>query len=488
MAGADARTDAPRTRRRVRAEVIWALVILVIGGLALGLGASWKTVQVYRLAYRLRGGEAAVEAQLQAMGEDAIPAFLWLIETSDPPGAAICKVSGKGTVKGKQPADPEKMLSRRVTRLLVRLGDCAEGALLARFESCPDPGRRARLALALTCFDSGRAREAYWCAQLDGDTVAAGLSPSAGNSEPGLDYLATRQEPGGRWNAERWGSRGASDLEVTSLAALAFMACGYTDGNGKYAGQVRRALGFIAACQRRDGRLGAGSVRRHAVAGWALAEAYGVTRTPRWEAPAQRAVEWTIARAAEGGGWADAEGEEPDAFTTGLCVMQFKSAKIAGLKVDSRAFQGAWNFLERLTVKSGPDKLLVRPRAGAAPTLLSGAAGALARLQMGEKPAAPRLWRAADRLVASVAAARADPWTAFLANEVCYKAGGDCYKGWHRGYRDHVLKAQETSGPHAGSWPLDTQEARRLGGIGTAALRILPETVQFRHNIPLYIR
>ncbi len=468
---------------------MWLAAILAVAGLAVGTGLSWEAIGARYWAYRLGQGDSAAAARLKAVGPVAIPALLDLIEHSDPPGAAFRKVPAAGGGSKIEAVRPiEEMPARRAARFLAGLGSPAEDALLDRLaRNRGNPRRGARLVSALRCFKSGRARAAYREALLDEELTSSGLSLYEGSAgEAARLYLALRQEPDGRWSAKKSGAEGASDLEVTSLVVLSFLGHGYTPQAGVYREQVARGLRFIMSRQGKDGRLGAGPMREHARAGLALSEAYGMTKSPTWKGPARRAADWTVRKQIPCGGWVDKKSEKGDALTTALCVFQLKSARLAGLKMEIKAFQGALNCLQTLTVKEGVQKYLVRPRADEAPTLLSVTAGAGAKCQMGVSNTDPEVWRAADHLIVNFSKAKSCPLQAMMGYWLCFYVGRGRWTNWEKPCLAYIHGSQEISGPHAGSWPLESPEARRLGRVGTTALRLLPLAISYYCYKPMY--
>jgi hypothetical protein len=203
--------------------------------------------------------------------------------------------------------------------------------------------------------------------------------------EAALRWLARHQEADGSWDGMKYGNCGhgnAGDLGLTGLATLAFLGAGYTHKAGKFKDTVDKALKFMVAAQHTDPEkdkniLGAiyfteaqhnkfkthcegwwvwGSYGyNHAICGLALAEAYGMTRDETLHKPAQLAADYSVnIHQQPYYGWRyRAKYGQADMSNTGWFVMQLKSAKIAGLTVDSGGFQGAQNFLDKVTEKDG---------------------------------------------------------------------------------------------------------------------------------------
>jgi len=199
----------------------------------------------------------------------------------------------------------------------------------------------------------------------------------------GLSWLARHQAEDGSWSADAFDARcqGGSACEgkgypehqvgLTGLALLAFLGAGYDDRSSatwtdpvskrvvRAGTVVKRGLKWL-----RDAQDDAGSFVRggnkwgynHAIATLAMAEAYGLSRTPQWRDSAQKAVDDLLAgqNSAPGGtgllGWRYRPHDgESDISVTGWCVMALKSAEIAGLQVPRGAMEGAFQFCREVT-------------------------------------------------------------------------------------------------------------------------------------------
>jgi hypothetical protein len=135
--------------------------------------------------------------------------------------------------------------------------------------------------------------------------------------EDALEWLAAHQSPSGAWEAEgfgRWcnlqpvpqgpdGKGGAAyDPGVTGLALCAFLGAGYTHrGRHRFARVVARGLQYLRSVQDAEGcfgpRVSQHFVYNHATAALAMVEAYGMTGSPIFRSPAQRALDFVaIAR------------------------------------------------------------------------------------------------------------------------------------------------------------------------------------------------
>ena len=223
------------------------------------------------------------------------------------------------TAPGDAPTPKRPTPSRRPPK---RSADCAIRRRSAEPAAAP---RRA----------SGDTRDAPDAAEVYRLRVAArpcGRRPQAGGGSPeteaavqaALHWLADQPEPDGRWDARRTGpaakrsptasSRPDAGLEAdTGMTGLALLALLGRRSNplstAPIRENVRRGLEYLLANQDTDGNL-AGSADRfaamycHAMATFALSEAYGMTGDPRLDDAVRRAIGYTVAaQDPYGGGW-----------------------------------------------------------------------------------------------------------------------------------------------------------------------------------------
>ena len=155
--------------------------------------------------------------------------------------------------------------------------------------------------------------------RIAGDHVGAaragGGSPQTEAAvQAALKWLAEHQGEDGRWEARRnEAGRGTApdgqsrpnagadaDTGMTGLALLALLGNGHTHLRGDYRDNVRRGLNFLLRSQDSAGCLSGTADRYaamycHAIATFALGEAYGMTGERRLEQPLRRAIDYTIA-------------------------------------------------------------------------------------------------------------------------------------------------------------------------------------------------
>ncbi|MGE0190895.1 MAG: prenyltransferase/squalene oxidase repeat-containing protein [Planctomycetota bacterium] len=156
------------------------------------------------------------------------------------------------------------------------------------------------------------------------------------------------------------------DAGVTGLALCAFLGAGYTNrGDHEFARTVSRGLKHLKDIQDPEGCFGPRSTQQyiynHATASLAMVEAYGMTGSPIFKAPAQRALDFIALARNPYFAWR--YGIKPgdnDTSVTGWMMMALKSAKLvnsyeikagkpAPLSVDDGAFDGIRTWLDKVT-------------------------------------------------------------------------------------------------------------------------------------------
>jgi hypothetical protein len=464
-------------RRELRRDLLWTGGILIAGGILIGLGACWKPLAASYYAYRLEQHDMEAAVQLKKLMPAAIPHLVRIVEERQPLREQTAVTAATPAGSGSGPDDPVYLAAAKV---LGGAGPGAEESLLRRIDELRAEGMNAdHMLAALSQFPTERARQLYSEALVSGRlgyAYGSKILPDSSGSDAVLLYLACRQEPDGSWDASRWGASGASDVEVTSLAVLAFTNVGYTPRCGKYRAVVGRGLAWIVQHQREDGRVGGGSLRDHVLAGITLSESWGLTKQPGLRAAAEKALKFTIEHQLPAGGWSEDRPPVAKTFLTSLCVLQLKSAKIGALGVDLRAFQQAARVVHKTPEDSPPASGKDAPER---PSLRGLAGSASACLEMGFRRKDPLISAAADRLLQERSRVFKDPYATLLARWLMFRIGGKHWRVWQRHTREVLLDNRPDRAMPRGSWPYASAECDRLGSAGTAALRSL---ILYQHH------
>jgi len=381
-----------------------------------------------------------------------------------------------------------------------------------------------------------------WAARASGAARRALLARHGGGRQTeetalaALRWLARHQEPDGHWDSAKYGAVDPSmapskvDAGVTGLALLAFLGAGYTHvDKSEFQDTVKRSIGWIKNLTvKLNAKAGMpGSVRdpddiyysrmyAQGICTMAIAEAYGMTNDPALRKLAQDMVDYVAAAQAPYFGWRydpskgqDIGGDMP---MTGWQVMALKSAKIAGLTVDPRAFEGAMKFVEADTIDeygrevgymltSTKDK----PAMGAGGWDNTCAVAALIRLYLGQPPTDKPVRGAGDhiseRLFTSETFNTAAPfYYAYYSTLVMFQLGGDYWARWNEAMKKALISNQRTAadGENNGSWDpypkgfagggshvVELLGAMRGGRVMSTAMGAMMLEVYYRYP-PLY--
>ena len=329
-----------------------------------------------------------------------------------------------------------------------------------------------------------------------------GSSASESAVEAALRWLARHQEEAGHWEGERKfeaedpGKN--TDAGVTGLAVLAFLGAGHTEKTGKYTSAVKKGVAWLISHQAANGSIGegfdGGLGYHHAMAGLALAEAYGMARVPATGAAAQRAVDYSVnVHQTEYSGWRYSPKGGSDTSVTGWFVMQLKSAKIAGLRVDGKGFQGAIAWLDKVTImpaKAGVEGTVGRAcyQPGRNPTPTMTAAAMLGRQFMGWKRTDPLLIGGANYLAENLPEWGGDGcnfyyW--YYGTLAMFQMDGDWWKQWNASLRDMLIERQRMGTLADGSWDPAGAWCGSGGRVYSTAMGALCLEVYYRY-LPLY--
>jgi hypothetical protein len=164
---------------------------------------------------------------------------------------------------------------------------------------------------------------------------AEGLAKFGGNNITegavmrALEWLKNNQNADGSWNDK-------SKVGNTGLAILTFLAHGETPASDKYGATVEKGIQYLVADMNDNGRFKGGSghyVYDHAIATYALADSYSMTRVPILKVKLEKAVDVIIKGQQKGGGWDygyNAASDRNDSSVSGWQVQALKAAVIAG--------------------------------------------------------------------------------------------------------------------------------------------------------------
>ena len=290
-----------------------------------------------------------------------------------------------------------------------------------------------------------------------------------------LKWLADNQEQDGRWDAQKFdagreemvsgrnrlnaGAR--ADTGMTGLALLAFLAAGHTNQRGSYQSNVRRGIEYLVTIQGRDGNLAGqattyAAMYCHAMATFALSEAYAMTGQEELELPVKRAVVYIVAsQNPSGGGWRYQPRDEGDTSQLGWQLMALKSAELAGIPTPQATRYGAIRFLN--SVSSGTHRGLASYRPTEPASRPMTAEALVCRQFLGMDRESPTAREAGDYLLGELPGkGKANLYYWYYATLGMYQLQGTHWERWNKALQTNLLASQRKTGSLAGSWDPDT--------------------------------
>ncbi len=328
----------------------------------------------------------------------------------------------------------------------------------------------------------------------------------------GLDWLARHQSEDGSWDSDGFQARCRGnvcegkghplyDAGLSGIALLAFLGAGHTHVRGEYRDTVRNGLRYLTTIQDPEGCFGIRSAPNftygHAICTLAMTEAYGLTRFPLFERPAERGLDFIERCRNPYSAWryGVAPGDD-DTSVTGWMVMALKSAEGAGLKVDPTALSGARAFFDSVTDENGR---VGYTRRGNGPVRIEGkdaefpaehsealtAVGVVSRVFLKEDPAtSEKIQLGADLLARCLPAwepEKLEFYYWYYGTLAMHQVGGPRFDRWNKAMQAAVIETQVKDGDAKGSWPPADAWGEEGGRVYSTALLTLCLEVYYRY-------
>ena len=341
-----------------------------------------------------------------------------------------------------------------------------------------------------------------------------GTAQSEAAVDLALKWLVEIQDVGGYWDGDAYGA-GKVDVEgginrefagrnadtgLTALSILAFLGKQNTLEEGEYSPQVTKALHWLVDQQGKnvqgvDGYLGGNAAEiagmySHAIATFAIAEAYAMTKDPEKAAfllePLRKAVRFTLMCQLEDGGWRYKRGQQGggDMSIFGWHLMSLKSAQAAGLEIPIANRQKMILFLQQRGLgKSGG---LAAYRVNERPSVAMTAESLFCKQMLGSPREHPSCEEAVNFLMTNRPSRKSmNLYTWYYSTLAMYQYGGEEWKKWNEPLRDLLIAEQNTTGQFVGSWEPRDQWGGYGGRIYATAFATLTLEVYYRY-LPLY--
>ena len=328
-----------------------------------------------------------------------------------------------------------------------------------------------------------------------------------------MAWLTRHQDADGKWSAsefmkhdpeeDRCDGKGDArhDLRVTGLALMALMANGSTMRSGPHRSAVKRAVIWIKERQIEGGLLRASKEHPllvdHAIATFALSEAYQISRYRTLKRYVQLAVNALEKAQNPDKGWGRAPNDEAsDPIATAWALFALRSAKHGALKVNTKLVAATRSYVDKvsspMTGLYGEDWRLGRKQAGSnkAPkksqrrktsrrhAVAYAALGIIARRALGQSAKThPPLIAAADQILKHAprpdSPAAPSPHGYYFGSLALWESGGRHWKLWSKQLGETLCRDQRSKGSVAGSWNPSPAWKPRGGRVEATALAAL---------------
>ncbi|HEX5051212.1 MAG TPA: prenyltransferase/squalene oxidase repeat-containing protein [Planctomycetota bacterium] len=188
--------------------------------------------------------------------------------------------------------------------------------------------------------------------------------------DAGLTWLEKHQDEDGKWDCDAFmkhdtegevcdGPGDAThDIGVTGLALLAFLGDGSSMRSGPHREAVRKGVLWLRSQQQQNGLFGTSAshdfIYDHAIAAYAMCEAYGLSRYHLLEDNAQRGIDYLERHRNPYSVWRYLPRDnDNDTSVTGWCIMAYESAAFFGLTVNKQALGLAAVWFDQVSDPTG---------------------------------------------------------------------------------------------------------------------------------------
>jgi hypothetical protein len=346
---------------------------------------------------------------------------------------------------------------------------------------------------------------------------APGGKATAVAIERGLEWLKNHQDEDGKWDCDQFmkhdvngepcdgPGHGVHDVGVTGLALLAFLGDGSTLRAGAYKEPLKRGVKWLREQQQENGLFGTNSshdfVYNHAIAAYAMTEAYGLSQYSTIKKNAQQGINYLESHRNPYSVWRyQPRDNDNDTSVTGWCLMAYESGEYFGLEVSKNAIKLVETWLDQVTDQSGrcgytkagepssrhPGDHATRfpVEKGEAMT----AVGLFCRFFMGQDPKEKPVMKAAADLILSKPpiwdpkGGTIDEYYWYYATYALFQMGGKHWTEWSKKLTDSVVKKQREDGNFKGSWDPIGAWGEDGGRVYTTAILVLTLEAYYRYT------
>jgi len=416
----------------------------------------------------------------------------------------------------------DEAIASAETALDIKPGDSEAGKIIE------DAGKMKKLAESKSTSDAGESLTDFFGT---GKPVSGAFSNRFGRKtiarwggsratetavEAALQWLKRHQKSDGSWSCsgfskncisengkEICGGAGTSsdlDVGVTALATLAFLGAGNTPHAGEYKDMVANALIWLIRQQTESGSIGKTKgvdhwIYGHILATQALCEALGLTGSDEIKKAAQKAVDLIVKAQNPYLGWRyEMQSGMNDTCVTCNAASTLKIAKLVGLSVPNTAFEGALNWLKKVTdetyYRTG---YLTKGDIGASPakntikfdaTETMTAMAIYTRLALGENKDSPVIKGGMNLLKQNLPKwqeKQIDMYYWYCGSLASFQRGGDYWKSWNSAIKEALTDNQRKGGCADGSWDPAGKWGIAGGRVYSTAICCLTLEIYYRY-------
>jgi hypothetical protein len=263
-----------------------------------------------------------------------------------------------------------------------------------------------------------------------------------------LKFLSETQTPEGTWGGGSYNS----DVAITGLCALAYMAAGHQPDRGPYGQVLRRAADFLAKNSQRTGLISDPSSNAgppmygHGFATLALAELYGMTRRSDLRDKLEAAVALILKTQNGEGGWRyEPRVNDADISVVITQIMALRAAANAGIRVPRNTTGRAIEYVKRCA-NNADGGFSYQPGNRGSGQARTGA-GVLALIFMGQRNS-EECRRGLGYLMTRIPGNRDGHifYALYYTTQAMYQAGGKYWTYWYPKVAEYLLSSQRPDG------------------------------------------
>ena len=339
--------------------------------------------------------------------------------------------------------------------------------------------------------------------------------------DAGLKWLANHQDEDGKWDCDGFMKHDSADSEicngpgnavhdvgVTALALLAFLGDGSTMRAGPYKENIKRGVLWLKGQQQENGLFGSNAshdfVYDHAIAAYAMCEAFGLSEYKLLRKTAQKALNYLETHRNPYSVWRyQPRDNDNDISVTGWAIMAYESGHFFKLQVNEAALKLCETFLDQVSdatgkhgyTKQGEGSSRKPGEHGVKFPIEKGealtAVGLFCRFFMNQDPKEKPVMKAAANLLRSKPpvwdekSGSIDHYYWYYATYALFQYGGSHWTDWQKKLDKAVVKHQHNDGGKknlVGSWDPIGAWGEDGGRVYSTAILTLTLEAYYRYS------